>query len=194
MALGRNRCHHRRKKWHPRAGPAPSVGKAQDTAGGGCATWRLRRFCAPSAKPRGVCPGETKPIRGATVVQTKPIGRQRDPAVVQTKPMAGRGPPVAPNKPNQPWPAVQTKPISRRWEYKAAVLLAPCLLGAASGRNPKPVVRRLPRSARNDMFRRWAQIFKERAEGRSERQRPALGILPFYLLLLAVLWNLRKSA
>jgi hypothetical protein len=40
--------------------------------------------------------------------ETKPIG---GPLGVQTKPMTTRGRPVASNKPNWQWPAVQTKPI-----------------------------------------------------------------------------------
>ena len=66
-------------------GACPWAENPQDTAGGGCATWRLRRVGVPStsrragflglaaAKPRGVCLWGNKANR-QPVVQTKPIG------------------------------------------------------------------------------------------------------------------------
>ena len=103
--------------------------------------------------------------------------------VAQTKPMAGRG---------TAGRVKQTQSAVAGGTNKANCAQT----GTQRGRRPqrKPVVRRLPRSARNDMFHRLAQTFKERTEGKWERQRPTSGLLPLYLLLLAFLWNLRKSA
>ena len=85
----------------------------------------------------------------------------------------GGGPPVASNKPNRPWPAVQTKPIAPRREHSAAV-----------GRNENQLSADCRAPLAMTCFTDWRRLSKkgQKGNGRDNDQRQASFLYTFSCL------------